>query len=669
MSRWALPTSWAWSTTAQIAKIVAGGTPSTKQLDFFSESEGTPWITPADLSGFHEKYISRGKRNLTTLGIKNSSAQILPQGAILFSSRAPIGYCVIANNAIATNQGFKNLIVKNGISIDYIWIYFSSAKDYVESVASGTTFKEISASKMQEIEIPIPPLNEQRRIAAKVEALQARSAKAKKALIEAQALLEKFRQSVLAAAFRGDLTARWREEHPDAEPASAFLKRIRKERRKRWEEAELAKYATKGKTPPKDWKKKYPEPVAVNTEGLPDLPAGWCWASLDELIVDMHNGLGGKPSEKMPGVPILRISAVRPLLVNAKDIRYYRPNSNENITPFWVFNGDLLYTRYNGSLDLVGVCGMYKESNAILHPDKLIKVTAVSAAIAEYLLFASNSGYSRHFIRSQAKSTSGQCGISNGDLRRVPIPFPCAGELSVANRMLNTILAFESAIRSSCNNLNSSLEKLNKSLLAKAFRGELVAQDPTDEPASVLLERIAAEAAILSASDAKPQQARRGRKTKPGVAPAMVFPAAGREQRLLRLMEYIIYAYPGLSTTVVEEQAKLATYPAKCANMLDSRASAFRKALRDSGEEWEFSKADVVRFGRLWESLEANYGIRISSEGLCTMREGREPAPWPAMDALLPFFNKAYTIFIAKRHKYKDVQADLDSIGVMQKIA
>lgn len=664
MSRWALPASWAWATTAQIAKIVAGGTPSTKRLDFFSESEGIPWITPADLSGFHEKYISRGKRNLTTLGIKNSSAQILPQGAILFSSRAPIGYCVIANNAIATNQGFKNLIVKNGISIDYVWIYFSSAKDYVESVASGTTFKEISASKMQEIEIPIPPLNEQHRIVAKIEALQAHSTKAQKALEEAQRLLEKFRYSVLAAAFRGDLTARWREKHPNAEPACEFLQRIRQERRKRWEEAELAKYTAKGKTPPKDWKKKYPEPVAVNTEGLPDLPNGWCWASVDEISSNVQYGTSEKTVD-VADIVVLRMGNILKGQLVFSSLKYLPKSKVPD--ELLLNNGDILFNRTN-SIELVGKCAVYYGQSRSTFASYLIRISTIFVApefVSEYI----NSPFGRSWVSSVASQQVGQANINGTKLKELAIPLPPQEELLDIACILSKVGIFPNATTQAIDLALAQNAKLNQSILTKAFSGELVAQNPTDEPARVLLERIAAEAAVLSTSDAKPQQARRGRKTKPVVTPVMVFPAPGREQRLLRLMEYIISAYPGLSTTVVEERAKLATYPAVCARLLSSRASTFRKALRESGEGWKFSKADVVRFGRLWESLEANYGIRISSEGLCTMREGRKPEPWPSMNTLLPFFNKAYTIFTAERHNHQDIQADLDSIGVMQKIA
>src|SRR5690606_36379861 len=129
-----------------------------------------------------------------------------------------------------------------------------------------------------------PPLNEQNRIVANIDALTEKSREAREALAEVPELLDKLRQSILAAAFRGDLTREWRAKNPDVEPASVLLERIRQERRKKWEEAQLAKFRAEGKLPKDDsWKKKYVEPQPVDTTDLPDLPERWCWASLEEL--------------------------------------------------------------------------------------------------------------------------------------------------------------------------------------------------------------------------------------------------------------------------------------------------------------------------------------------------------------------------------------------------
>ena len=132
---------------------------------------------------------------------------------------------------------------------------------WFQEQAKGTAQKGVYLKTLSQMPFVIAPLSEQRRIVAKIETLQERSRKARAALEAIPPLLEQFRQSVLAAAFRGDLTADWRAQHPDVEPASVLLDRIRAERRRRWEEAELSKMQAKGKMPKDEkWKERYKEP-------------------------------------------------------------------------------------------------------------------------------------------------------------------------------------------------------------------------------------------------------------------------------------------------------------------------------------------------------------------------------------------------------------------------
>lgn len=147
-----------------VAEVVSGGTPSTKREEYYGGE--IPWITPKDLSGYNLKYISNGERNITKAGLENSSAKLLPKGTILFSSRAPIGYVAIADCELATNQGFKNLIC-NPELVDNHFMYYKlkTLKESFESIAGGSTFKEVSGKLVKQFEIFLPPLTEQRKIA------------------------------------------------------------------------------------------------------------------------------------------------------------------------------------------------------------------------------------------------------------------------------------------------------------------------------------------------------------------------------------------------------------------------------------------------------------------------------------------------------------------------
>ena len=161
---------WKRCTLANLGEIVGGATPSTKNESFYGGD--IAWITPKDLSTFHGRFISRGERNITADGLKNSSARLLPPHSILFTSRAPIGYVAIAENEVCTNQGFKSIAPND--HTDYLFLYYLLVhnRDRIENMGSGTTFKEVSGSVMKQIEVFVPSDKaEQRAIAETLGAL------------------------------------------------------------------------------------------------------------------------------------------------------------------------------------------------------------------------------------------------------------------------------------------------------------------------------------------------------------------------------------------------------------------------------------------------------------------------------------------------------------------
>lgn len=389
-----------------------------------------------------------------------------------------------------------------------IWAARQVREQVERSARTTAGIFKIAQGDLERMTVPVPPVNEQRRIVTKIGALTARSRAAREALEQVQPLLERFRQSVLAAAFRGDLTAEWRQQHPDVEPASVLLERIRAERRRRWEEAELAAMRAKGKEPANDkWKEKYEEPAPADSDGLPSLPPGWCWASLDELLVSLRNGIATKPDADS-GLPILRISAVRPLSVDLADVRYLAPDVA--LDGYLLASGDLLFTRYNGNPRLVGVCGVVRTpALPTVYPDKLIRGRTVSLVDGDYLAAAVNCGSSRAFIDDKTKTAAGQVGISGSDLKLTPVPLAPAAEQAVIARLIERSLGMAASVDDTLASLLGALTRLDQSILAKAFRGELVPQDPNDEPASVLLDRIRAEREAAGANGG-----RRGRRAR-----------------------------------------------------------------------------------------------------------------------------------------------------------
>jgi type I restriction enzyme, S subunit len=464
-------------------KVGSGSTPRGGSESY--KESGTPLIRSMNIhfNGIHYEglaYIDDEQAD----SLKN--VEVFTDDVLLNITGASIGRVTQAPkemNGARVNQHVCIIRPRKELNPTFLSKYLASpsVQRIIMSEEYGVTRQALTKQAILNFEIPLPPLNEQRRIVSTIEQMTDRSHKARTALADVPKLIEQFRQSVLAAAFRGDLTADWREKNPDIEPASELLERIKIDRRKRWEESSKSQYK-----PPQD----------IETDRLPKLPESWSWGSLDQLLYSLRNGLSRKPADEMPGIPILRISALRSMNLDTDDIRFYRPQDNENLESYFLDEGDLLFTRYNGNREFVGVCGRVNQiSGKLLHPDKLIRGRVISGDLfdSHFLEIVCNSGISKKHIESYVKTSAGQHGISGSDLKTTPIPIPPIYEqrkiVEIVTMQLSTIKSIEDIAAS----YFIDSQQLDRSILAKAFRGELVPQDPNDEPVAVLLDRIRAE--------------------------------------------------------------------------------------------------------------------------------------------------------------------------------
>ena len=146
---------WTTGTISDLGTVVGGSTPSKAKPEYYTES-GIAWITPKDLSNNKSKFVSHGENDITELGLRNSSASIMPEGTVLFSSRAPIGYIAIAAGEVTTNQGFKSVVPKPEIGTQFVYFFLKNTLPVIEGMASGSTFKEVSGSTMKNVPAVIP---------------------------------------------------------------------------------------------------------------------------------------------------------------------------------------------------------------------------------------------------------------------------------------------------------------------------------------------------------------------------------------------------------------------------------------------------------------------------------------------------------------------------------
>lgn len=357
----------------------------------------------------------------------------------------------------------------------------------------------VPSSWLGTVGIPVAPVAEQTRIIEKLEELLSDLDAGMAELKAAQKKLGQYRQSLLKAAVEGSLTADWRQaqrkHNTPQETGAQLLQRSITQRRARWESKQLAKFAEQGKTPPKDWQKKYPEPVSPETNDLPELPEGWVWASVDQLSPDdLANGRSVPSAET--GAKVLRLTAVK----NGRiDLNEYKIGDwlDADAKQFAVSEGDLLIVRGNGSLSLVGRAGLVgKVTYQVAYPDTMIRLRVVDAVVSSsWIGLLWDAHVVRTHLERRARTSAGIYKISQPDIVSAPIPVPPLNEQEHIRQIFELQVEQLAAIQLALESGLKQSAAQRKNILKAAFSGQLVPQDPNDEPASVLLARIRAERA------------------------------------------------------------------------------------------------------------------------------------------------------------------------------
>ena len=354
----------------------------------------------------------------------------------------------------------------------------------------GGSLMRVRMAAAWQTRVPLAPLPEQHRIVAKIESLFAKLDEGVAALKRAEAHLERYRASVLKSAVEGRLTEQWRRENPPEETGEQLLGRILAERRKCWEEEQIAKFAAKGRRPPKNWRAKYKEPVAPDTGKLRALPEGWCWATVDQVapVIQYGHTASADPS-KQDGPRFLRItdiqggcvqwSAVPGCAASEAETRRYRLNE-----------GDIVFARTGAT---TGKSYLIENHPEAIFASYLIRVGLSTLVRSRYVsVFFQSGAYWAQIERG--KRGIGQPNVNARVLAHITLPLPPSCEqVAIANQ----VVSGENAVRQTSGrflkNCLSRASGLRQSILKRAFEGGLVPQDPADEPASVLLARIRAE--------------------------------------------------------------------------------------------------------------------------------------------------------------------------------
>lgn len=358
------------------------------------------------------------------------------------------------------------------------------------------------------VEVPLAPAAEQIRIVAKLEELLSDHDAGVAELKAAQAKLAQYRQSLLKAAVDGSLTAEWRKKSKPKESGAQLLERILAERRKRWEEKQLDKFREQGKTPPKGWENAYPQPVKPDTTNLPELPEGWVWATLDQLTESITSGSRGWAEYYAEqGAVFIRSQNINKDRLDLDDIAFVDPPRGSEGARTRVRKHDLLLTITGANVGKVATVEVDLDEAYVSQHVSLIRPIDHAACSYLHAYLTTKSGGRGQL--DKAAYGAGKPGLNLTQVGSVSIPIPSMDEIRQIMSDLDENLQ---AISNQSDVISATLAASSaqrKNILKAAFSGQLVPQDPSDEPASVLLERIRAERVASVAKSAK-----RGRKGK-----------------------------------------------------------------------------------------------------------------------------------------------------------
>jgi len=379
----------------------------------------------------------------------------------------------------------------------FLYYFVHSNYGYLNTRTKGVGIPHIDPVVLAKIPFSLPPTSEQTRIVAKLEELLSDLDAGVAELKAAQKKLKQYRQSLLKAAVEGALTAEWRANNKPSETGAKLLERILTERRARWETKQLAKFKEQGKTPPKDWQKKYPEPVQPDTTDLPELPEGWVWARVDQAgEVQLGRQRAPQFHSGANMVPYLRVANVFEERIDISDVMEMH-FSKEDEASFLLSSGDILLNE-GQSLELVGRPAIYRgELPRVCFTNTLVRFQAESGVLSEYAIAVFLHYMHSGKFRKIAKITTNIAHLGAGRFAELAFPLPPIDEQKEIVNLLQTAM---DAVQQQSTAIELSLKQSaaqRQNILRAAFSGQLVPQDPNDEPASVLLERIRAERAAL----------------------------------------------------------------------------------------------------------------------------------------------------------------------------
>ncbi len=500
-----LPPGWSWANLEDVVQVLDRARVPVNAKERAGRRGNVPYYGATGQVGWIDEYLF--DEPLVLLG---------EDGAPFFDKTRDVAYTVSGKSWV--NNHAHVLRPEPGIAPTLLSQQLNVV-DYRRFV-SGTTRWKLSQAPMRKIPLRIPPLREQVRIADALDEILSDLDVGLAGIERVLAKLAQYRAAVLKAAVEGALTAEWRQQHPATEPATVLLTRILAERRRRWEADQLRKFQEAGKEPPKHWKSKYQEPVTPDTTNLPPLPDGWCWVSLDQLAEiagGVTKGQKFSPQEKTRLVSYLRVANVQRGWLDLGEIKEIRA-TEADIKALCLQPGDVLFNE-GGDRDKLGRGWIWEgQIPECVHQNHVFRARLLSSEVPPKLVSWCGNSYGQRWFMRTGKQSVNLASINLTVLRSFPVPLAPVSEQEAIVEAVEDQLSVIEHIKAELATKLKGAQALRQSILHHAFTGQLVPQDPKDEPAAALLQRIAAEreararqALAAKRGSAKPERVRKPR--------------------------------------------------------------------------------------------------------------------------------------------------------------
>lgn len=469
-----IPDNWVWTTLAQIADMTSGGTPSRTRKEYWNGNIN--WLKSGELK---DTYIHEVEEKITEDGLKGSSAKIFPKDTLLMAMYgATVGRLGILNVDSSTNQAVCAIFNHHKLFInEYIFFYLLSMRQKMLKDSFGGAQPNLSQGYIKSIDIPFAPLKEQKRIVAKIEKLFSNLDNSDKYLLHLEKQLKRYRQSVLKSAFEGKLTKEWREKQTNLETADELLEKIKIERTIYIENDIREKFKDKTEKWIKDKVKNEVDKFYTGLKHIEDdekpffIPSEWKWIRFEELTLNLDGNR----------IPITKSSRVE------GSIPYYGASGIIDYVKDYIFDGEHLLIAEDGANLLTRnkpIAFIANEKFWVNNHAHIVK--SFSNIPHKFLSNFINFIDLKFYITGSAQPK-----LNQQALNKIIIPL-CSLEEQIKvveeiEKHFSIIDKLEAIVQQSI----KESKRLRQSILKQAFEGKLVEQDPNDESASILLEKIA----------------------------------------------------------------------------------------------------------------------------------------------------------------------------------